>query len=54
LLDVLGQEGVGAIAFTPLAQGLLTDRYLKGIPADSRANPRQLAFVMRSSSKTFL
>jgi L-glyceraldehyde 3-phosphate reductase len=37
LLDVLGQEGVGAIAFTPLAQGLLTDRYLKGIPADSRA-----------------
>jgi L-glyceraldehyde 3-phosphate reductase len=37
LLDVLGQEGIGAIAFTPLAQGLLTDRYLKGIPADSRA-----------------
>src|ERR1035438_3633076 len=37
LLDVLGQEGVGAIAFTPLAQGMLTDRYLKGIPADSRA-----------------
>jgi L-glyceraldehyde 3-phosphate reductase len=37
LLDVLGKEGVGAIAFTPLAQGLLTDRYLRGIPADSRA-----------------
>jgi L-glyceraldehyde 3-phosphate reductase len=37
LLDVLGQEGVGAIAFTPLAQGMLTNRYLKGIPADSRA-----------------
>jgi L-glyceraldehyde 3-phosphate reductase len=37
LLDVLGQEGIGAIAFTPLAQGMLTDRYLKGIPADSRA-----------------
>jgi L-glyceraldehyde 3-phosphate reductase len=37
LLDVLGQEGMGAIVFTPLAQGLLTDRYLKGIPADSRA-----------------
>ena len=37
LLDVLGREGVGAIAFCPLAQGLLTDRYLKGIPADSRA-----------------
>jgi L-glyceraldehyde 3-phosphate reductase len=37
LLDVLGREGVGTIAFCPLAQGLLTDRYLKGIPADSRA-----------------
>ncbi|HXJ89897.1 MAG TPA: L-glyceraldehyde 3-phosphate reductase [Candidatus Binatia bacterium] len=37
LLDVLGGEGVGCIAFCPLAQGLLTDRYLKGIPADSRA-----------------
>jgi L-glyceraldehyde 3-phosphate reductase len=38
LLDVLGKEGVGAIAFCPLAQGLLTDRYLGGIPADSRAS----------------
>ena len=37
LLDVLKAEGVGSIAFCPLAQGLLTDRYLKGIPADSRA-----------------
>ena len=37
LLDVLGTEGVGAIAFTPLAQGLLTNRYLKGIPEGSRA-----------------
>ncbi len=37
LLDVLEQEGVGCIPFSPLAQGLLTDRYLKGIPADSRA-----------------
>ncbi|MFT4165182.1 MAG: L-glyceraldehyde 3-phosphate reductase [Microlunatus sp.] len=37
LLDVLDQEGVGCIAFTALAQGLLTDRYLDGIPADSRA-----------------
>jgi L-glyceraldehyde 3-phosphate reductase len=36
LLDVLGEEGVGCIAFSPLAQGLLTDRYLNGIPADSR------------------
>jgi L-glyceraldehyde 3-phosphate reductase len=38
LLDVLGSEGVGGIAFCPLAQGLLTDRYLKGIPAGSRAS----------------
>jgi len=38
LLDVLGNEGVGAIAFCPLAQGLLTNRYLNGIPADSRAS----------------
>jgi len=38
LLDVLGEEGVGAIAFCPLAQGLLTDRYLQGIPGDSRAS----------------
>jgi L-glyceraldehyde 3-phosphate reductase len=37
LLDALKDEGMGAIAFTPLAQGLLTDRYLDGIPADSRA-----------------
>jgi L-glyceraldehyde 3-phosphate reductase len=38
LLDVLGNEGIGGIAFCPLAQGLLTDRYLQGIPGDSRAN----------------
>src|ERR1035438_166679 len=38
LLDVLGDEGVGGIAFCPLAQGLLTDRYLQGIPGDSRAS----------------
>jgi L-glyceraldehyde 3-phosphate reductase len=37
LLDVLAREGVGAIAFSPLAQGLLTDRYLDGVPEDSRA-----------------
>ena len=37
LLDVLADEGMGCIAFSPLAQGLLTDRYLAGIPADSRA-----------------
>jgi L-glyceraldehyde 3-phosphate reductase len=37
LIDVLGKEGVGCIVFSPLAQGLLSDRYLQGIPADSRA-----------------
>ncbi len=37
LLDVLQREGIGAIAFSPLAQGLLSNRYLAGIPADSRA-----------------
>jgi L-glyceraldehyde 3-phosphate reductase len=37
LLDVLGDDGVGAIVFTPLAQGMLTDRYIDGIPQDSRA-----------------
>lgn len=36
LLELLANEGVGCIAFSPLAQGLLTDKYLKGIPADSR------------------
>lgn len=38
LLDVLAQEGVGCIPFSPLAQGLLTDRYLHGIPEGSRAS----------------
>ncbi|KIS41792.1 L-glyceraldehyde 3-phosphate reductase [Kosakonia radicincitans] len=49
LLDVLQEKGVGSIAFSPLAGGQLTDRYLQGIPADSRAasgsrflNPEQL------------
>jgi len=37
LLDVLGEQGVGCIPFSPLAQGMLTDRYLQGVPQDSRA-----------------
>jgi L-glyceraldehyde 3-phosphate reductase len=37
LLDALKEEGLGCIAFSPLAQGLLTERYLQGVPADSRA-----------------
>ena len=44
LLDLLEEEGVGAIPFSPLCNGLLSDRYLNGIPADSRAghDPRYL------------
>lgn len=38
LLDVVEKEGMGLIAFSPLAQGLLTDRYLQGIPSGSRAS----------------
>jgi L-glyceraldehyde 3-phosphate reductase len=38
LLDVLEENGVGCIPFSPLAQGILTNKYLKGIPADSRAS----------------
>ncbi len=38
LLDVLGDEGIGCIAFSPLAQGMLTDRYLNGVPEGSRAS----------------
>ena len=38
LLDALGEEGVGCITFSPLAQGMLTDRYLNGVPEGSRAS----------------
>ena len=38
LLDALGELGVGCIGFSPLAQGMLTDRYLDGIPEGSRAS----------------
>jgi L-glyceraldehyde 3-phosphate reductase len=37
LLDVLAEEGIGCIAFSPLAQGILTDKYLQDIPDDSRS-----------------
>ncbi|MEX1133914.1 MAG: L-glyceraldehyde 3-phosphate reductase [Acidimicrobiia bacterium] len=37
LLDVLGEEGIGCIVFSPLAQGLLSDKYLNGVPESSRA-----------------
>ena len=44
LLDVLGQEGIGCIAFSPLAQGLLTNKYLNGVPSGSRASSDSPAF----------
>jgi L-glyceraldehyde 3-phosphate reductase len=44
LLDVLGQEGMGCIAYSPLAQGLLTNRYLDGVPAGSRV-AKQTGFL---------
>lgn len=45
LTDVLAQEKLGAIVFSPLAQGLLTDRYLHGIPEDSRAKRSEIQFL---------
>jgi L-glyceraldehyde 3-phosphate reductase len=53
LLDVLEREGVGAIVFTPLAQGLLTSKYLDGIPADSRVR-RGLALTEEMVSEDVL
>jgi L-glyceraldehyde 3-phosphate reductase len=45
LLEVLEQEGVGAIVFSPLAQGQLTDRYLEGIPAGARATKTERVWL---------
>ncbi len=45
LLDVLEQEGIGAIVFSPLAQGQLTDRYLNGIPAGARATKTERVWL---------
>ncbi len=47
LLDVLAEEGIGCIAFSPLAQGLLTSKYLAGVPEDSRA-AKQHGFLQRN------
>jgi L-glyceraldehyde 3-phosphate reductase len=44
LLDVLQKEGIGSIVFSPLAQGILTDKYLKDIPPDSRAGKEHLKY----------
>lgn len=47
LLDVLEEEGIGCIAYSPLAQGLLTDKYFDGIPAGSRAS-KEHGFLQES------
>jgi L-glyceraldehyde 3-phosphate reductase len=52
LLDVLGQEGIGAIVFSPLAQGILTGKYLGGIPAQSRAAEGRFLTVDMLDTKT--
>ena len=44
LLDTLGEEGIGCIAFSPLAQGMLTNKYLGPVPADSRAGKQAPSF----------
>lgn len=48
LLPLLDEKGIGCIAFSPLAQGLLTDKYLKGIPSDSRA-AKETGHLQRSA-----
>jgi L-glyceraldehyde 3-phosphate reductase len=50
LLDVLEKEGVGCIPFSPLAQGLLTDKYIDGIPDDSRMAGRSI--FLRTNART--
>lgn len=49
LTDVLDKNGVGSIAFSPLAQGLLTNKYANGIPSDSRAADTKSVFLNESS-----
>src|SRR6185436_17762882 len=44
-LDVLTDEGIGCIAFSPLAQGQLTDRYLNGIPSGARASKTERVWL---------
>jgi L-glyceraldehyde 3-phosphate reductase len=54
LLDVLTEEGIGCIVFSPLAQGQLTDRYLKGIPADARASKTERVWLTPEDVKANL
>jgi L-glyceraldehyde 3-phosphate reductase len=52
LLDVLGDEGIGCICFSPLAQGMLTDKYLDGVPEGSRASRNDTLSPTRLSEQT--
>jgi L-glyceraldehyde 3-phosphate reductase len=54
LLDVLGREGVGCIAFSPLAQGVLTGKYLGGMPAGSRASRNDSLSADQISERTLV
>src|SRR5512138_128226 len=54
LLDVLLDEGIGCIVFSPLAQGQLTDRYLKGIPTDARASKTERVWLTPDDVKANL
>jgi L-glyceraldehyde 3-phosphate reductase len=54
LLDVLSDEGIGGIVFSPLAQGQLTDRYLGGIPADARASKTERVWLTPDEVKANL
>ena len=54
LLDVLTEEGIGCIVFSPLAQGQLTDRYLNGIPTGARATKTERVWLTPDDVKTNL
>jgi L-glyceraldehyde 3-phosphate reductase len=54
LLDVLVEEGIGCIVFSPLAQGQLTDRYLKGIPSGARATKTERVWLTPDDVKSNL
>lgn len=54
LLDVLTEEGIGCIVFSPLAQGQLTDRYLKGIPSGARATKTERVWLTPDDVKANL
>ncbi len=53
LLDILGKEGAGCIAFSPLAQGMLSNKYVNGIPADSRAG-KNMTYLEKSQVEEHL